>query len=157
MNSMPSQEHLAALTDRIKQSLHPSLLRAPYDAQWTPGNPTAGFCSVAAEAAWFILGGKEAGWVAHAARDTDGSTHWWLMHESGERYDPTAEQYHLVGETTPYERGIKSIPCGFMGVRRDEQSPWGTGRKPSLRAQALLEKMDAIPKPKTGNSMRPRR
>lgn len=141
----PAPETLDQLTQRIKRCLDPSLLRAPYDAQWTPENPTAGFCSVASEAAWFILGGKEAGWVAHAARDTDGSTHWWLMHESGCRYDPTAEQYYLAGKTPPYDRGIKSIPCGFMGVRRDENSPWGTGRKPGLRAQALLERMHAIP------------
>ena len=154
MSSMPSAADLAALTDRIKRSLDRTLLRAPYDAQWTPENPTAGFCSVASEAAWFILGGKEAGWVAHAARDVDGSTHWWLMHESGGRYDPTSEQYYRAGNTPPYERGLKSIPCGFMGVRRDEHSPWGTGRKPSLRAQALLERMEAIPHPKP--STRPR-
>lgn len=141
----PSSAHLEQLTQRIKRCLDPSLLRPPYDAQWTAENPTAGFCSVASEAAWFVLGGKEGGWVAHAARDTDGSTHWWLMHESGCRYDPTADQYYLAGKTPPYERGIKSIPCGFMGVRRDVNSPWGTERKPSLRAQALLERMQAVP------------
>lgn len=146
MSPVPSTAMLQDLQARIVSALDPSLLRAPYDGQWTTENPTAGFCSVASEAAWFLLGGKQAGWVAHHARDLDGSTHWWLMHETGVRFDPTADQYRCVGKVPPYERGIPGTAGGFMGMRRDPDSPWGNERKPGLRAQALLERMDAIPK-----------
>ena len=154
---LPSAQELEALRLRIVAQLDPSMLKPPYDKEWTPENPTYGFCSIASEAAWFILGGKEAGWVANNVREEDGSTHWWLEHQSGLRFDPTAEQYYKANDVPPYERGIKGRPGGFMGLRRDEQSPWGNERRPGLRAQELLLRMDAVPvapKPATRPRMR---
>lgn len=141
----PSPEALEALRKRIVEKLDPSMLKHPYDKEWTPENPTYGFCSTASEAAWFILGGKEAGWVANNVREEDGSTHWWLEHQSGLRFDPTADQYYQADDVPPYERGIKGRPGGFMGLRRDENSPWGNARRPGLRAQELLIRMNAVP------------
>lgn len=141
----PSAETLETLRKSIVSALDPSMLRPPYDGQWSAQNPTYGFCSIASEAAWFLLGGKEAGWVAYNARDTDNSTHWWLEHTSGLRFDPTADQYYRVGTVPPYERGIPGRPGGFMGMRRDEQSVWGNGRRPGLRAAELLDRMGATP------------
>lgn len=146
MNPAPAPEALEVLRARIVANLDPSLLKAPYGAKWTQENPTYGFCSIASEAAWFILGGKEAGWTAHHVRDVDQSTHWWLEHESGLRFDPTADQYYQAGSVTPYERGIPGRPGGFMGIRSDANSPWGNDRRPGLRAQAILDKMDAVPR-----------
>ena len=160
MSVAPPAEELEALALRIRQSLDASLLRPPYDTKWTPSNPTYGFCSIAAEAAWFVLGGKPNGWVAHTARDTDNSTHWWLEHDSGLRFDPTADQYRSQGLLPPYERGIKTNAGGFMGMRRDPENVWGMERKPSARALQLLERMRAVPslssapnRPRQGHSI----
>ena len=140
----PSPEALEALSRRLRSALHPAMLQPPYDQGWSEENPTFGFCSIASEAAWFLLGGKPAGWVAHCAREQDGSTHWWLKHASGVVFDPTVDQYHRVGRLAPYERGVPGRATGFMGVRKDPENVWGTERRPGLRAQALLESMGAI-------------
>ena len=138
-NACPDPEQLNHIRSLIQAHLQPDLLKSPYKEKWCAENPTYGFCTVASEAAWFLLGGKEAGWVAHTARDTDKSTHWWLQHASGVVFDPTREQYDCVDSTPPYERGLKCNAGGFMGVRVDPESAWGNGRKPGNRAAKLLE------------------
>ena len=145
MTTAPTQVELDALTDKISAHLSPTLLKEPYKSQWTRENPTYGFCSVASEAAWFVLGGSSAGWTAWHARDDDGTTHWWLQHASGLRYDPTRAQYDRVGRAPPYERGLVGTPGGFMGIRVDPQSEWGNERRPSLRARTVLAAMAAPP------------
>lgn len=67
--------HSEAALDTLRSRLHagfsPDLLHKDYRDNWSPDNPTYGFCSVAAEVAWFMLGGRDAGWVAWSARDVD--------------------------------------------------------------------------------------
>jgi len=132
---------LDALQNRLIAACTPDLLTPEYRRGWTPENPHFGFCSTASEVMWFVLGGSPAGWHAHVVRDTDGSTHWWLEHDDGTRLDPTVEQYRSVGEVPPYERGLRGSAGGFMGIRRDEASPWGFGRRPSRRAAVLLNRL----------------
>lgn len=133
---------LSALRARLHAALGPDLLAPDYRADWSPDNPTAGLCSVACEAAWFVLGGLPSAWVPRVARDGEAGTHWWLEHrETGARFDPTDEQYRTRGAVPPYERGLEGKGAGFMGLRRDPGSPWGFERRPSARAQALLDRM----------------
>lgn len=133
---------LDALRHRLHAALGPDLLAADYRSNWSEDNPTAGLCSVACEAAWFILGGLNSPWVPMVARDGDRGTHWWLENrQTDERFDPTVEQYLSQGRTPPYDRGLKGQGAGFMGIRRDEGSAWGFERKPSARAQRLLERL----------------
>lgn len=133
---------LVALEYHLHAHLGPDLLRGSYRAHWSPENRTAGLCSVASEAAWFVLGGSPAGWVPQVASDGPAGTHWWLAHRpSGTVFDPTRAQYDQVGSCPPYERGAVARGTGFMGVRRDPENPWGLGLKPSLRAQQLLERL----------------
>lgn len=122
----------------IQQALTPDLLLAEFQKNWSITNPTAGFCSVASEAAWFVLGGAQQGWSARTARDHNNVVHWWLQHTSGLIFDPTEEQYTSLGLHPPYRANCTVKPCGFMGVRQDPENEWGFGRKPSHRAQKLL-------------------
>lgn len=126
------------LIDALVPHLDPALLSKDYRAEWSPTNPTAGFCSIAAEAAYFLLGGVKQGWVAMVAADPEGGTHWWLERSTSqgrERFDPTAAQYLSQGLTPPYERGR---PSGFMGQRQDPGHPYGFDRRPGRRAEAVL-------------------
>jgi hypothetical protein len=141
----PSAEALSGLTARLRAGFDPSLLAAAYRSGWSAANPSYGFCSVASEVAWFMLGGAKAGWVAWNARDDDDSTHWWLRHASGQIYDPTRDQYTRVGKLPPYERGLPGRPGGFMGIRVDLQSPWPGQRRPGLRAQRLMARLGVTP------------
>lgn len=141
----PTCLNLDELRKRLHAALDPSLLHPRYRAQWTKENPTFGMCSVASEAAWFMLGGSAKGWHAYVTQDPwSGGTHWWLEHRSGLRFDPTEEQYLTQGQQPPYHRGLPGKPCGFMGIRVDPNSPWGFDRKPSTRAQALIDTMRAL-------------
>lgn len=130
--------NLEQLRSAIQQSLTPDLLLPVFQKNWTPANPTAGFCSVASEAAWFVLGGAQQGWSARTARDHNNVVHWWLQHTSGLIFDPTVEQYTSFGLRPPYQTNCAVKACGFMGVRQDPNNEWGFERKPSLRAQKLL-------------------
>jgi len=154
----PSTATLAALRQQIQARLDPAWLQPAWRARWTPANPTLGFCAIAAEAAYFKLGGSPAGWLAYAVRDGVDSSHWWLQHRSGLRFDPTADQFYQVGQVPPYERGLPGKPCGFQGMRVDETSPYGFGRRPSRHAQALLDAIDtaapATPSPRRRRSPR---
>ncbi len=133
---------LPLLKTHLQHALGPDLLSDAYRDSWSETNPTAGLCSVASEAAWFVLGGLTSDWVPYVARDGVAGTHWWLQHaQTGERFDPTAAQYRSRGEVPPYERGLEGKGAGFMGIRKDETNPWGFGRRPSARAQRLLERM----------------
>ena len=131
------------LKSAIQADLDANLLSPIYRPEWTPANPTAGFCSVAAEAAYFLLGGPLQGWVAMVAKDPLGGTHWWLERERSkgsprERFDPTEEQYLIEGELPPYALGR---PGGFMGQRQDPTSPFAFGRRPGHRASMLLQRI----------------
>lgn len=130
---------LEKLRARLHQGLGSDLLSPAYRHTWSESNPTAGLCSVASEAAWFILGGLNSSWTPMVVRDGDAGTHWWLENrQTGERFDPTEEQYRSQDRLPPYDRGLPGQGAGFMGIRRDEENPWGFERKPSSRAQQLL-------------------
>ncbi len=91
------------------------------------GAPHAtGFCYIAAEAAFHLLGGKSGGLKSHCAvylEDGKRCTHWWLT--QGKRIiDPTASQYLELGLDPPYHLGKGS---GFLT------------KQPSKRAARLME------------------
>lgn len=69
---------------------------------------TTGHCYVAAEAYFHLMGGKEAGMVAHVI-SMDGWTHWYVKDSRGDIHDVTREQFG--GERPPYELGR---PTGFL-------------------------------------------
>lgn len=90
------------------------------------GNPnlphTFGHCYVASEAAYYLLGGKEAGWTPHHIRHV-GRSHWYLKHRTGEILDLTANQFRTPLD---YKEGRGK---GFMT------------KQPSKRTVKLLERI----------------
>lgn len=136
---------LALLEATILKHLTPDLCAPAYRVLWSDENPTLGFCSVASEAAWFLLGGKPSGWMSYVGRDDTGCTHWWLQKKTGEIFDPTRHQYENIGKTPPYESGR---PCAFMGIRKDPKNTWGFERRPGRRAEKLLIKILGSSPPK---------
>lgn len=132
---------LRSLRAAIVQHLDPSWLEPAYQSRWSVDNPTLGFCSMASEAAFFELGGGPAGWKAMVQREADQTTHWWLEHASGLRFDPTDSQYRQENQVPPYERHLAGRACAFMGMRKDPDSRWGFERKPGLRAGVLLDRL----------------
>ncbi len=89
------------------------------------GSPHAtGFCYIAAEAAYHILGRKGLKSL-YAAYEEDGKrcTHWWLL-RGKEIIDPTASQYRELGLEPPYHLGKGA---GFLT------------KQPSKRARKLME------------------
>ncbi len=114
----------------FSKTFTPELLKRPYREGWSPQNPTWGFCYIASEACWHMLGGFESPWRPVWARDQEGGTHWWLEHIlTKERLDPTADQYLLLGETPPYSQGVRA---GFLT------------KTPSKRAQILIDRYHAL-------------
>lgn len=87
------------------------------------GIPSTGFCYIATEALFYMLGGKDSGLKPVCASYEEG-THWWLVNKKGKILDPTASQYG--NDDPPYHLGKG---CGFQNGYV----------KPSKRAQALLE------------------
>lgn len=82
-----------------------------------------GNCYVTSEAAYHLLGGKEAGWVVYRMRH-EGDTHWFIKNKrTGQRIDLTASQF----KTPPnYDKAV----AGFFLTK-----------KPSKRAVAMMEAM----------------
>ena len=100
------------LVSLIQSVLSPDLLKREQRDKLTGIHPTEGHCAVAAEAAFHLVGGKRDGWVPVVLpRAVLGdNTHWWIENRiSGERIDPTAEQFGT--DPIPYHLGK---PCGFM-------------------------------------------
>jgi len=83
-------------------------------------NKMTGHCYVASEAAYHILGGKEAGWTPQFIHH-ENEPHWFLKHSSGIVLDITASQF------------VNAVPVseatgrGFLTVQ------------PSKRAQKILD------------------
>lgn len=87
-------------------------------------NPMRGHCAIASEAAYFLLGGKQAGWVPHTVRVND-EVHWFLRNKNtGDVVDPTASQF-----ACPVEYG--------RGRGRGFPTP-GRPQPPSRRAQKVI-------------------
>ena len=56
-------------------------------------DPTTGFCSVAVEAVWAMLGGNAAGYRRVQVEAPGGGTHWFIRTDDGRIIDPTAAQF----------------------------------------------------------------
>jgi hypothetical protein len=71
-------------------------------------DPTTGFCSVATEAVWAMLGGNEAGYERRQVRH-QGDSHWFVEDVATGRFlDPTSTQF---SSPVPYEEGVgRGIP-----------------------------------------------
>src|SRR5271157_3415437 len=109
----------------IIDSLSDDLLTKPYQ-QLKIGNPklpnTTGHCYVASEAAYYLLGGKEDGWIPQFIRHL-GNPHWFLKHKSGFILDITYDQFK---SPIDYSKGRG---CGFLT------------KLPSKRARKLIAKI----------------
>jgi hypothetical protein len=125
---MPNQ-----LIHRIQHALTPDLLKKDQVSMLTGIHPTEGHCAVAAEAAYHLLGGKDAGWVPVVLPKSvlGNNTHWWIENRiTGERVDPTAEQFG--GDPIPYHRGVR---CGFMCPVKGQ---------PSKRARIVIDRVKGM-------------
>lgn len=116
--------------NKIKQVLSTDLL-SPFWRERITGNlgVTEGHCYVAAEAAFHMLGGKNAGYKAYVCKQSNGDTHWFIRDHNNNIIDPTAEQYLLDGQDPPYDIGR---PCGFMTS------------KPSKRAREVIKRISLL-------------
>ncbi len=108
-------------------------------------NPLTGTCYAAAQASYELLGGKEAGWKAclltHATWPemlAPGETHWYLQHNSGRVYDPSAGQF--PAETAiPYQRGKGAGFLGGIVAQRSQFLMDAIQKQDPLIGQALRE------------------
>ena len=84
-----------------------------------PGN-----CYATSEAAYHLLGGREAGWKPMRLDTGEAQNHWFLLHvPSGVILDLTAAQYTNPPDYT------NAVGCGFLT------------RKPSRAAQTLMDRL----------------
>lgn len=106
----------------VQSALTPDLLKGRWKKQT---HPLSGYCYVASEALWHLLGKTD--WKAVCATysdDTGRATHWWLVNKNtGKIVDPTKEQFP---NTPPYHLG--------RGVAFLTQNP-------SKRAQTVLNRI----------------
>lgn len=83
---------------------------------------TFGHCYIASEAAFYLLGGKEAGWKPCYINHL-GCSHWFLIHKSGAKLDLTANQFK-----SPIDYS-KAIGKGFLT------------KMPSKRCRLLIKRI----------------
>ncbi len=112
-----------ALAAVVASVLPPDSLKKPW--RGAGDNPMAGRCYVASEALYHLIGGKSAGWTPMVVRH-EGTTHWFLRHESGKIVDITASQFK-----TPVPYGL-ARGCGFFT------------REPSGRAAEVIRRVTAL-------------
>ena len=101
-------EREAEIVSAVVASLDPSDkklgLKREYLSKHQAGcDPTTGFCSVAVEAVWAMLGGNPAGYERTQVRMPDGGTHWFLRTSDGRVIDPTVAQFGKM--PVPYCEG----------------------------------------------------
>jgi hypothetical protein len=105
--------------DHIRAVLSDDLLKPEYKGS---AHCMKGHCYVASEAAYHLLGGKEAGWTPHVIQH-EGGPHWFLKHAGGRILDPTADQFNTP---VPYAKGQGK---GFLT------------KEPSARTRQVIERM----------------
>ncbi len=82
-------EHEENAVAIVRNVLTPELL----PPQWqNHPHPMGGYCYVASEAVYYVLGGSEAGLMVKRAPCWDGE-HWWLEGRGDKLIDPTADQF----------------------------------------------------------------
>lgn len=107
-------EREAEIFSAVVASLDPSDerlgLKREYLSKHRAGcDPTTGFCSVAVEAMWAMLGGNPAGYERTQVKMPDGGSHWFLRTSDKRVIDPTVTQFG--GMPVPYCEGKgKGIP-----------------------------------------------
>ena len=123
-NSYSGSKHLSqwtgslpGLTSAIQNALSDDLRNPEYRGD---PNPLTGHCYVASEAAYHLLGGREAGWKPKFFSQ---GRHWWLENEDGRHLDITAGQF---ADPYPYENGKGK---GFLTAQ------------PSKRAQVVIDRV----------------
>lgn len=73
---------------------------------------STGFCYIAAEVLFHLMGGLESGFFPMVGRRGE-ITHWWLQNKAGKILDPTHDQFK---EKFPYNTGRKA--CFLTGYTR---------------------------------------
>lgn len=76
-----------------------------------PNIPSTGFCTLASNAVYHLLGGKSVGLTPMQASYKDPrikgrASHWWLKDADGNIIDPTWDQYTELDKEPPYEKGV---------------------------------------------------
>ncbi len=99
---------------QVTAVLTPDLNKKGYDAA----------CYPAAEALYYLLGGKEAGYKPMRMK-VGNIQHWWIRGPEGD-LDPTVYQFD---KTPDYSKGIG---CGFLT------------KEPSKRAHIIMERVNGI-------------
>lgn len=134
------REGIERIVAAVRASLTDELLKPRWRARKNSpqGRATTGHCFHAAEAVYWLLGGKEAGWVScrltpDPARPTE--KHWYLRHrDTGLIVDPTADQFPQLPDYVSGRGG--GFPTRKNG--RAELGPAKAGQIVMDRALALL-------------------
>ena len=116
----------------LRTVLTPDLI--PEQFKEHPENPMFGHCYGAAEALYRLLGGKEQGYKAQRATDSDGVSHWWVLSPTGCILDPTSTQCTDFVKIPPYAEGRGA-----------------SFRSSSKRATTIMERVEAIMSVSSGN------
>ncbi len=109
------KESTNTLISKIKRNLTPDLLKGIWKNDDLKNY--SGYCYVATEALWWMLGGPDSQYTPYVLGNKDwpevlkkGETHWFLKSKVGKKIiDPTKEQFGDV--VIPYEKGH---PNGMM-------------------------------------------
>ena len=131
----------------VLASLSPDLLKLKKyrDLHAAGGcDPTTGFCTVASQALYFLLGGKKAGYAMKVMQH-EGGSHWFLTGPDGEVIDVTATQFRTRPD---YAQGRGAWPA----VPKPGNAPMLATLKLLDRARARLRATTAKP---AGYRLRP--
>jgi 5-methylcytosine-specific restriction enzyme A len=116
-------KEIAAL---VVSHLSPDLLSAEWlGLRTAQSHPLSGYCYVASEAMYHLMGGATAGWKVFRCDLPGDGTHWWLTDPDGGVVDLTAEQF---ASPPDYALGRRT---GFLS------------KTPSKRAAGLIERVRA--------------
>lgn len=99
------------IMDKIQSVLTPDLLKGNCKNVNSDESPMAGHCYAATDAPYWMLGGKESGWIPHVLSHKnfpeglrEGGTHWFLKNTKGNILDPTKEQFEDLNIHTLWKR-----------------------------------------------------
>ena len=117
MLSNEKLKYMFELAGLEKEKLHNALrqmgtkyLKRPYRDDWTPENPTYGYCYVVSEMVFHCL--APAGSKPHILHTDNENTHWFIKWPSGEVVDLTADQIRLT-TSCAFARTVTS--CSTLG------------------------------------------